>query len=232
MRYYGSASVFPHVQGGFREAIDVHPSQCVPLPDGMAYELAVFAEPLSVTLQAVNRAGPVFGRSVLGHRLRPDRCPDGGDPEGRRCRLDHRDRPARGAARQGRGRRRRRDHRRRPATRQRSTATAPGAAGSTSRSRPRAASPASRPASTACGPAASWSSSATSRAAPGPWSLQALMTKELDLTGLVPLQPRVRAGPAGARGPADRRRASAYRPLPAGGGEARRSSSPSTAAGR
>jgi L-idonate 5-dehydrogenase len=31
----------------------------------MAYELAVFAEPLSVTLQAVNRAGPVFGRSVL-----------------------------------------------------------------------------------------------------------------------------------------------------------------------
>ncbi len=65
MRYYGSASVFPHVQGGFREAIDVHPTQCVPLPDGMAYELAVFAEPLSVALQAVSRAGPVFGRSVL-----------------------------------------------------------------------------------------------------------------------------------------------------------------------
>jgi L-idonate 5-dehydrogenase len=65
MRYYGSASVFPHVQGGFREAIDVHPSQCVPLPEGMPYELAVFAEPLSVTLQAVNRAGPVLGQSVL-----------------------------------------------------------------------------------------------------------------------------------------------------------------------
>jgi L-idonate 5-dehydrogenase len=65
MRYYGSASVFPHVQGGFREAVDVHPSQCVPLPDGMAYELAVFAEPLAVALQAVSRAGTVFGRSVL-----------------------------------------------------------------------------------------------------------------------------------------------------------------------
>jgi L-idonate 5-dehydrogenase len=65
MRYYGSASVFPHIQGGFREAIDVHPSQCVPLPEGMAYELAVLAEPLAVTLQAVNRAGPVFGRSAL-----------------------------------------------------------------------------------------------------------------------------------------------------------------------
>jgi L-idonate 5-dehydrogenase len=65
MRYYGSASVFPHIQGGFREAVDVHRSQCVPLPDGMPYELAVFAEPLSVTLQAVNRAGPVFGQSAL-----------------------------------------------------------------------------------------------------------------------------------------------------------------------
>ena len=65
MRYYGSASVFPHVQGGFRETVDVHPSQCVPLPEGMPYELAVFAEPLAVTLQAVGRAGPVFGRGVL-----------------------------------------------------------------------------------------------------------------------------------------------------------------------
>ena len=65
MRYYGSASVFPHVQGGFREVVDVHPSQCVTLPDGMPFELAVFAEPLSVTLQAVGRAGPVYGRSAL-----------------------------------------------------------------------------------------------------------------------------------------------------------------------
>ena len=37
----------------------------MPLPEGMPYELAVFAEPLAVTLQAVGRAGPVFGRSVL-----------------------------------------------------------------------------------------------------------------------------------------------------------------------
>jgi L-idonate 5-dehydrogenase len=65
MRYHGSASVFPHVQGGFREAIDVHPSQCVPIPEGLPYELAVFAEPLSITLHAVNRAGPVLGRSAL-----------------------------------------------------------------------------------------------------------------------------------------------------------------------
>jgi L-idonate 5-dehydrogenase len=65
MRYYGSASVVPHVQGGFREVVDVHPSQCVPLPEAMPYEFAVFAEPLAVTLHAVGRAGPVFGRSVL-----------------------------------------------------------------------------------------------------------------------------------------------------------------------
>jgi L-idonate 5-dehydrogenase len=65
MRYYGSASVFPHVQGGFREAIDIRPSQCVALPEGLTYERAVFAEPLAVTLQAVSRAGPVLGRSVL-----------------------------------------------------------------------------------------------------------------------------------------------------------------------
>src|SRR5919202_1096282 len=57
MRYYGSASVFPHVQGGFREAVDVHPSQCVPLPEGMPYELAVFDEAIDVgnDAQALDR---------------------------------------------------------------------------------------------------------------------------------------------------------------------------------
>ena len=169
MRYYGSASVFPHVQGGFREAVDVHPSQCVPLPEGMPYELAVFAEPLAVTLQAVGRAGPVFGRSVLVTGCGPigaltvatlkaagaawitaTDLLEGPLAKARAVGADEaidvaNDAPALDRYRARRGR-------------------------STSRSRPRAASPGSRPASTASGRAASWSSSATSRAAPGRWS--------------------------------------------------------------
>ena len=60
------------------------------------------------------------------------------------------------------------------ATRERSIIIGPAAAGSISRSRPRAASPGSRPASTVFGQAPAWSSSAT---------FQGPMTKDLDLRG-------------------------------------------------
>jgi L-idonate 5-dehydrogenase len=43
----------------------VQAAQCVPLPSGLSLGVAVFAEPLAVTLHAVTRAGPVLGREVL-----------------------------------------------------------------------------------------------------------------------------------------------------------------------
>ena len=65
MRYLGSASVTPHVQGAFQEYFTVAASQCVVIPDDMDFGLAAFAEPLGVALHAVSRAMPVMGRHAL-----------------------------------------------------------------------------------------------------------------------------------------------------------------------
>ncbi len=65
MRYYGSAMRFPHVQGAFREALTAKAWQCHKLPDTVSARDAAFAEPLSVALHAVNRAGALIGRRVL-----------------------------------------------------------------------------------------------------------------------------------------------------------------------
>lgn len=65
VRYLGSAARFPHVQGGFRERLNVPATQVLPLPQGLFAERAVLAEPLAVALHAVHRAGDVFGRDVL-----------------------------------------------------------------------------------------------------------------------------------------------------------------------
>jgi L-idonate 5-dehydrogenase len=64
-RFLGSAMRFPHVQGGFAERLVVSAAQCVPIPDGLASELAVFAEPLAVGIHAATRAGDLHGKSVL-----------------------------------------------------------------------------------------------------------------------------------------------------------------------
>lgn len=65
MRFYGSAMRFPHVQGGFREAIVCRAEQAVPVADGVAAETAAFAEPLAVCLHAIRQAGAVAGARVL-----------------------------------------------------------------------------------------------------------------------------------------------------------------------
>jgi L-idonate 5-dehydrogenase len=65
MRFYGSAMRFPHVQGGFREHLVCTAEQAVPTGNATPPELAAFAEPLSVCLHAVRRAGPLAGRRVL-----------------------------------------------------------------------------------------------------------------------------------------------------------------------
>ena len=65
MRFMGSAMRFPHVQGGFRQALTVPAVQAVPIPDSMSMQEAAMAEPLAVCLHAVRQAGPLLGRKVL-----------------------------------------------------------------------------------------------------------------------------------------------------------------------
>jgi L-idonate 5-dehydrogenase len=65
MRYYGSAMRRPHVQGAFSEALVAKAWQCEVLPEGVSAAEAAFAEPLSVALHAVNRAGSLIGKRVL-----------------------------------------------------------------------------------------------------------------------------------------------------------------------
>jgi L-idonate 5-dehydrogenase len=65
MRYYGSAMRTPHVQGAFRREIVVETHQAHCLVDTLSDEEGAMAEPLSVALHAVRRAGPLLGKNVL-----------------------------------------------------------------------------------------------------------------------------------------------------------------------
>ena len=65
MRYYGSAMRNPHVQGAFRQQIVVETHQAHKLADSVSDGEGSMAEPLSVALHAVRRAGPLLGRRVL-----------------------------------------------------------------------------------------------------------------------------------------------------------------------
>lgn len=65
MRYYGSAMRTPHVQGAFRQEIVVEAWQAHPLADSVSDQEGAMAEPLSVALHAVRRAGPLLGKRVL-----------------------------------------------------------------------------------------------------------------------------------------------------------------------
>jgi L-idonate 5-dehydrogenase len=63
--FMGSASKFPHMQGGFAEFVVADEGQCFPVPADLPFTTAAFAEPLSVALHAVARAGGVAGRNIL-----------------------------------------------------------------------------------------------------------------------------------------------------------------------
>lgn len=65
MRYYGSAMRTPHVQGAFRQEIVIDRSQAHAVSDSLSDAEAAMAEPLSVALHAVRRAGPLLGKRVL-----------------------------------------------------------------------------------------------------------------------------------------------------------------------
>lgn len=65
MRFYGSAMRFPHVQGAFRETLVIDAAQAHAVADDLPLSQAALAEPLSVGLHAIARAGTVFGKRVL-----------------------------------------------------------------------------------------------------------------------------------------------------------------------
>ncbi|HYF54002.1 MAG TPA: L-idonate 5-dehydrogenase [Salinarimonas sp.] len=65
MRFMGSAMRFPHVQGGFCEAVTVDASQAVAIPDNLTIGEAAMAEPLAVCLHAAAQAGSLLGRKVM-----------------------------------------------------------------------------------------------------------------------------------------------------------------------
>jgi L-idonate 5-dehydrogenase len=65
MRYYGSASCTPHINGGFEEFIVAPAVNAFVVPDALTWGEAAMTEPLSVAVHAARRAGNLAGQSVL-----------------------------------------------------------------------------------------------------------------------------------------------------------------------
>jgi len=65
MRFFGSAMRSPHVQGAFAERVTVNEAQAHKVASTLTAGEAAMAEPLAVTLHAVNQAGPLVGAKVL-----------------------------------------------------------------------------------------------------------------------------------------------------------------------
>jgi L-idonate 5-dehydrogenase len=65
MRFYGSASCDPHIDGGFAEYTIAPAQNCFIVPDSLGWGEAAMIEPLSVVVHAARRAGDLVGRRVL-----------------------------------------------------------------------------------------------------------------------------------------------------------------------
>ncbi|HEY4213959.1 MAG TPA: L-idonate 5-dehydrogenase [Steroidobacteraceae bacterium] len=65
MLFLGSAARFPHVQGGFAQTLVLRHDQVIPVPEETDLLRLSVAEPLSVGLHAVNRAGTLTGKRVI-----------------------------------------------------------------------------------------------------------------------------------------------------------------------
>jgi L-idonate 5-dehydrogenase len=65
MWFLGSAGRMPHSQGGFAQHLILRQDQVIPVPGDADLQRFAMAEPLSVALHAVNRAGALQGRRVL-----------------------------------------------------------------------------------------------------------------------------------------------------------------------
>ena len=65
MKFLGSASVFPHMQGMFSEYFVMPERQCVPVSSDVSLEEIAMSEPLSVALHSAGRGGNLLGKRVL-----------------------------------------------------------------------------------------------------------------------------------------------------------------------
>jgi L-idonate 5-dehydrogenase len=65
MRFYGSAMRDPHVEGAFRNLLVCDAAQCELVADGVPLQHAALAEPFSVALHGISRAGPLLNKRVL-----------------------------------------------------------------------------------------------------------------------------------------------------------------------
>ncbi|MCL4746001.1 MAG: L-idonate 5-dehydrogenase [Burkholderiaceae bacterium] len=65
MRFLGSASVFPHVQGMFREYFLTPEQRCIAVRSEISLQEIAMSEPLAVALHSVRRAGNLLDRDVL-----------------------------------------------------------------------------------------------------------------------------------------------------------------------
>jgi len=65
MRFYGSAMRDPHVEGAFRNLLVCDATQCEAVATHVSLQHAALAEPFSVALHGVSRAGPLLGKRVL-----------------------------------------------------------------------------------------------------------------------------------------------------------------------
>ena len=63
--FFGSASRYPHMQGGFAEFFLATEAQCVCLTTDISFPELACAEPLAVVLHAVNQAGNLNSKKVL-----------------------------------------------------------------------------------------------------------------------------------------------------------------------
>ncbi|MFK0402423.1 zinc-binding dehydrogenase [Microbacterium sp. NPDC090225] len=63
--YLGSASTWPHTQGGLSEFLIVDRAMLRVLPEGLPVRRAALAEPLAVALHGLAKAGDVAGQRVL-----------------------------------------------------------------------------------------------------------------------------------------------------------------------
>ena len=74
MRFYGSAMRDPHVEGAFRNLLVCDAVQCEKIATGVPLQVAALAEPFSVALHGVQRAGPLLGKRVLVSGCGPIGC--------------------------------------------------------------------------------------------------------------------------------------------------------------
>jgi len=65
MRFYGSAMRDPHVEGAFRNVLLCDALQCESIAPDVPMEIASLAEPFSVALHGVSRAGSLLNKRVL-----------------------------------------------------------------------------------------------------------------------------------------------------------------------